>query len=155
MNCRLRNVPFRGLHANCTSTAQTSTASFRKILSTPICSAEFPSFSDAISSKSFLTTSRNGPNRGFRILHKHLPRFGCFYRFILSDKAPWSRISPHTRSTLCHTSAAFLYHVDIPAYSHRFTLCKTRITSVSLSLHDYYFYLISMMYFCHKKLCAL
>lgn len=87
MNCRLRNVPFRGLHANCTSTAQTSTASFRKILSTPICSAEFPSFSDAISSKSFLTTSRNVPNRGFRILHKHLPRFGCFYRFILSDKA--------------------------------------------------------------------
>lgn len=87
MNCRLRNVPFRGLHANCTSTAQTSTASFRKILSTPICSAEFPSFSDAISSKSFLTTSRNGPNRDFRILHKHLPRFGCFYRFILSDKA--------------------------------------------------------------------
>lgn len=87
MNCRLRNVPFRGLHANCTSTAQTSTASFRKILSTPICSAEFPSFSDEISSKFFLTTSRNGPNRSFRILHKHLPRFGCFYRFILSDKA--------------------------------------------------------------------
>ena len=87
MNCRLRNVPFRGLHANCTSTAQTSTASFRKILSTPTCSAEFPSFSDEISSKFFLTTSRNGPNRSFRILHKHLPRFGCFYRFILSDKA--------------------------------------------------------------------
>ena len=132
MNCRLRNVPFRGLHANCTSTAQTSTASFRKILSTPICSAEFPSFSDEISSKFFLTTSRNGPNRSFRILHKHLPRFGCFYRFILSDKARGRDI----RNTLDAHFATLPLHSFILLICHLLAIDLHYVKLASLPCHS-------------------